>query len=433
MNRRIAALVAALAFFAVLLAAQDPANPDVRERRNAARALARQGSSAIPQLAGLMADPDLEVRIEAVKALVEIGTQHSLEPLMKAALDPDPEIQIRATDGLVNFYLPGYVRTGLSASLRRAGNRLVVNRFTDTNDQAVEPWIEVRTEVSETLGRLARGGSAMESRANAARAAGILRGKAAVPGLLEAVRSKDSRVLYESLIAFQKIGDRSVAPQLQFLLRDLDEKVQLAAVETAGLLYNMEALPSLRSVLERTQKQPVRRATLAAIAMLPDPANRRILLAYLPDRDAQLRAVAAEGLGRLKDPADTAALQKGYEGENNNLARLSMAFALVLEGNLELSEFSPLQYMVNTLNSASRAPAARALLIEAARGGEVRRALHQSLERGTRDEKTGLLQVLAASGDAESARLMEPLTRNSDLDVASEAVRSLRALKMRLP
>jgi len=82
-------------------------------------------------------------------------------------------------------------------------------------------------------------------------------------------------VLYESLIAFQKIGDRSVAPQLEFLLRDLDEKVQLAAVETAGLLYNMEALPSLRSVLERTQKQPVRRATLAAIAMLPDRRTGR--------------------------------------------------------------------------------------------------------------------------------------------------------------
>jgi len=103
MNRRTAALVTAMAFFNALLAAQDPASPDAKERRNAARALARQSSSAIPQLEGLVADPDLEVRIEAVKALVEIGTQYSLEPLMKAARDLDPEIQIRSTDGLVNF------------------------------------------------------------------------------------------------------------------------------------------------------------------------------------------------------------------------------------------------------------------------------------------------------------------------------------------
>jgi len=432
MNWRIAAVAAASAIFCVLVSAQDPNSPDVRERRRAVRDLARQGSSAIPQLAGLLSDADLEVRVETVKALVEIGTQHSLDPLIAASRDPDPEIQIRAADGLVNFYLPGYARDGLSATLRRTGNR-IASRWTDTNDQLVDAWIEVRPEVGEALGRLARGGSAMESRANAARAAGILRARAAVPDLLEAVRSKDSKVIYESLIAFQKIGDRSVGPRLEFLLRDLDERVQTTAVETMGLLYNLESLPALRSVLDRTGSREVRRATLTAIAMLPDPANRQILLSYLNDRDAESRAAAAEGLGRLKNPEDVPTLRQRYQDENNNLARLSVAFALVLEGNHELSEFSPLQYAVNTLNSGSRAPAARALLIEAARDPSVRKALHESLVRGTRDEKVGLFQVLAASGDAESAQLMEPFTRDPDLNVASEAIRSLRVLRARLP
>ena len=209
--------------------------------------------------------------------------------------------------------------------------------------------------------------------------------------------------------------------------------MQTTAVETMGLLYNLEALPALRSVLARTESRQVRRATLTAIAMLPDPANRQVLLPYLRDRDAESRAAAAEGLGRLKNPEDVPTLRQRYADENNNLARLSVAFALVLEGNHEQSELSPLQYMVNTLNSASRAPAARALLIEAARDPAVRAVLHESLPRGTRDEKIGLLQVFAASGDEKSAQLMDPLTRDPDLNVAEEAIRSLRALKRRLP
>ena len=90
--------------------------------------------------------------------------------------------------------------------------------------------------------------------------------------------------------------------------------MQVAAVEAAGLLYNMEALPALRDVLTRTKSTRVRRAALTSIAMLPDPQNRPLLSRYLQDRDAGLRGAAAEGLGRLKDPADAPALEKAFGG-----------------------------------------------------------------------------------------------------------------------
>ena len=75
------------------------------------RNLAKQGSSALPRLQELLRNPDLDIRLEAVKAITDIGTQGSLAPLIQATADNDPEVQIRATDGLVNFYLPGYVQT----------------------------------------------------------------------------------------------------------------------------------------------------------------------------------------------------------------------------------------------------------------------------------------------------------------------------------
>jgi HEAT repeat protein len=432
MFRPVAFRALLLVLACLALPAQDVSSPDPKQRRKAARELARQGSPGIPGLQTLLSDSELTVRIEAVKAIVQIGTQHSLDPLIQATRDPDPEIQIRATDGLVNFYLPDYVRTGFTSSLRRVGTG-IKGKFTDTNDQILDPFVEVRAEVIEALGKVARGGSSMESRANAARALGILRGQAAVPDLLEAVRSKDSRVLYECLVAFQKIKDLSVGLKLSFLLRDLDEKVQIAAVETAGLLYNKEALPRLREIFLRTRSKKVRRAVLTTIAMLPDPANRDLLLRHLTDKDEDLREAAAEGLARIGDAADRPLLEKRFAEEKKNSPRVSVAFALVMLGRVELSEFSPLQYLVNTLNSKLRAKEARTFLIEAARNTGIRRTLHTALVRGTRAERIYLAQVMAQSGDRETVPLLQSLTRDTDVQVAQEAVRALRTLQARLP
>jgi HEAT repeat protein len=394
--------------------------------------MARKGAESIPALEKMLSDPDLDVRIEAVKSIVVIDTEKSLEPLVRATRDSDPEIQVRATDGLVNFYLPGYVRSGLSATLRRAG-RQIKGKFTDTNDQVIDPYLEAKPEIVDALGKLARGGASMESRANAARAIGVLRGKSAVPDLITAIKStKDSQVIFECLIAFQKIRDRSAAPQLTFLLRDLDERVQVAAVETQGLLYNMDALPRLREVLARTNNKQVRRAALRSIAMLPDPLNRSVLQRYLQDKDEELREAAAEGLGRIGDAQDLPVLETRFAEETKNSPRVSAAFALVMMGRTEMSEFSPLRYLVNTLNSSSRAMEARALLIEAARKPEVRRTLHDSMIRGTSDEKIYLAQVMAASGDNEQLPLLEQLSRDPDVKVAQEGLRALRTLKARV-
>src|SRR5262245_46595320 len=230
-----------LILFAAFLPAQDVKPKDVRE-------IAKGGSTSLPRLQELLKNPDVAVRIEAVKQITDIGTQRSVDPLLIAVQDNDPEIQIRATDGLVNFYLPGYVQTGFAASLKRAGTS-IKGKFTETNDQVIDSFVMVRPEVVTAFGKLARGRGSTEVGANAARSLGILRGGAALSDLIEAAHSKDSDVIYESVIAVQKIGDRSAGPRISFLLRDLDTRVQVAAVETTGLLQNQEGLPDLVQVL----------------------------------------------------------------------------------------------------------------------------------------------------------------------------------------
>lgn len=250
--------------------------------------------------------------------------------------------------------------------------------------------------------------------------------------LVAAARSKNSEVIYESLVALQKIRDQSAAPKIAFLLHDLDEKVQIAAIETTGLLLNKDSIPDLMDVLKRARNNKVRRAALTAIAMLPEEGNREIYARYLHDKDEGMRAAAAEGYARLHNPADLPAVETAFNDEDKRGPRLAQAFALVMMGKHELSEFSPLQLLINTLNTSAYQGVAFPYLVEAARDPAVRALLYQSLTNATRDEKIQLARVLARSGDQESLPYLEKLSHDPDDQVAQEGLRSLRALRARL-
>jgi HEAT repeat protein len=405
------------------LSAQDLRPKDVRE-------IGKGGSSAIPKLQELLKNPKQDIRVEAVKQLTAIGTQYSLDPLIQATSDNDPEVQLHAIDGLVNFYLPGYVQTGFAASIKRVGTG-IKGKFTDMNDQVIDPYVIVRPEVIAALGALARGGGSMDVRASSARAIGILRGKAAIPDLVEAARSKNTDVIYESLIALQKIRDESAAPRISFLLRDLDPKVQIAAIETTGLLRNQDAVPTLTDVLNRAKDAKVKRAALTAIAMLPADSSRALYQQYLHDKDDKLRAAAAEGFARLHQSSDLPMLAQAWQDETKTSPRLSLAFAQVMLGNTEVTEFSPLQFLINNLNSSAYRGEAFPFLVEVARNPQIRPALYHALATGTKDEKIGLCGVLARSGDQASVPELQKLTNDSDTEVAKEALKAVRTLQSR--
>ena len=392
------------------------------------RAIAKDGSTAIPELAQLLKSSDSKVRGEAVKGLVEIGGPKSLDPLMEATRDNDDQIQVRAVDGLVNFYMPGYVAQGLTANIKRAGTT-IRQRFSERNNEVIERFVTVRPEAIDAIGKLVIGGSSMDSRANAARAIGILRGKQALPELYSALRSKDSSVLYESIVAIQKIRDEQSGPRLQFLLRDLNESVQIAAIETTGVLQNRAAAPDLRTILETSKKPKVRRAAFTALAMFPDAANRALYTQMLSDKDEALRSAAAEGFGRLHSAEDAPMLQKTYDAESKRGPQLALAFAMAMDGRTETTENSPLRLLVSSLTSTGYRGVAQAYLSELALDPGVRLQLYEPMERGARDEKIGLAQILSATGDKGAESHLERLSRDNDSQVAQEALRALKNLR----
>ena len=406
---------------------QDLSHSDPKRRMRAAEKLGdTKDSEYIAPLRKLLKDPVPEVRGKAVAAIVSIGTQHSLEPLAEASRDSIPEIQFMAVDGMVNFYYPGYVKRGFSASLKKFGSG-VKNRFAQPAEIVIDPYVTVSPEVISAVARLITGGVTLESRANAARAAGILRGKAALPQLKEALRSKDSTLIAESVRSIEKIGDTSAGPALTFLLRDLDEKVQLAVVKAVGQLLVNEAVPELVGLVKTSENKKIRRQSLIALAKIPDSAERTTFLLYLRDRDHQMRAAAAEGIGRAGDPQDLKVINEAFTKEKNESARLSMAFASVY-----LGDASQLSYLTDGLNSTFHRMEARPFLVELARKPAVLNRLYQLLTAGTNDQKRHLAYVLSVSGTKESVSHLEKLTHDPEPKVAQAAIQAMNNLQARL-
>ncbi|MEP7362169.1 MAG: HEAT repeat domain-containing protein [Acidobacteriota bacterium] len=417
----------ALCLTAIALLAQDGSKQVIKMLKD----LGKDGSTqSIERVKPYLTDGDVEVRREAVTTLVRLGGLDGLDLLVAATKDPDEEIQIRATDGLVNFYLPGYIEFGLTASLKRAGSSLK-GKFSDTNDQVIPPYVKVREDVVLALGALAKGGISEQSRAEAARAVGILRGKAAVPDLVEAIKGKKTAVIYECLVAFQKIGDPEAADSFSFLLRDLDEKVQIAAIEATGQLRNKNAIPKLREVLGDSKSSKVKRAALVSIAKLPDEGNRPVYEQFIVDRDEGLRAAAAEGFARLKNPEDAVRMVKLFDKEKKMSPRLSMAFAAAMLGKRELSPLSPLQYLVNTLNSYSWRGISQAFLIELCREQDIREALYPVMHERTKEEKVYLAGILARTYAADARPALEKLSQDGDTEVAQAGARAIRTLGLK--
>jgi HEAT repeat protein len=145
-------------------------------------------------------------------------------------------------------------------------------------------------------------------------------------------------------------------------------------------------------------------------------------------------------LARLKNPADIPVAERAFKDENKTEPRLSAAFALVNLGNWNVGEFDPLRYLVNNLNSTAYRGVARAYLIELARDPEIRQRIFPFLNQSTatqptatKDEKTGLAEVLAAAGDQDSIAPLETLSHDTDADVSQAGLRAVRNLRARLP
>lgn len=411
--------------------AQNEEQFTAKQRIQRIRDLGRRHADAIPALAAYLSDSDREIRVEALKVIVKIGGDESLTPLIKATADSDSEVQIRATDGIINHYVPGYVASGLTGPVTR-GLRQAKSVFAVRNNQVVDPSVTVRGDIPPALAAEIGGGSSDASRANAARAAGILRAQAAVSALAASLRAHDSQLILECLVALQKIKDPSAGPSVTPVIRDLDEKVKLTALETVGILHSLPSAPEVRTALTNAKNDRVRRAAMMALASLGLSEDRGLFQQNLEGSDTVLRVAALEGLGRIRNPDDYPAIEKAFNEQNAGWeVHLASAFALVSEGKTDTSDYSPLPYLIENLSNKTHAEVAGAYLTELARRDDVQGGLMTEVTKANRDQKLALCPVLGESRSQKVVPVLQNLQRDINPDVALAAGRALKMIEAR--
>lgn len=398
---------------------------DPKERIKAVKELAKSGTpSSVPALAALINDPEADVRREVVEALGAIHAAESLDPLITATHDADMKIRNLAIENLVNYYVGKSEAGGFLGIWKNTWTK-AKGHFTQ-DDLKIDPGVQVDPKVVTALVEALNNTDAVEPSRRAARGLGVLLARAAVPDLVKGAHSMDDERALECLNSLLKIKDLSAGPQLVDLLDSSSEEVKLQAAVAVGLMKVQEAVPKLQVMYENGANKPVQEKSLQGLAYIGSPVSVPIFLKALWSNSKSIRAIAAEGLGRAGDTHALSDLQKAVNGEKSAEPRFAMMFAISA-----LGEMTYLSDLVTGLGARFRGDVVRSYLIELSRKPEMLARLYPFMSHRDADVRRQLCTVLMYSGDASSIEPLERLSQDPKTDVATEALRALRVVRMR--
>lgn len=399
---------------------------DPKVRARTARDLGKSGDpSVIPALKAALTDSDVGVRREVVIALASIHSAAALEPLAGASRDSDPGVQTLAIRSMVGYYTGQSPETGFTGFMKKSYTH--VKSVFVTDDTRVDPGVEVDPVVLAALENAVRSARTFQVQREAAKGLGILMAKQAVPDLVKSAHSNDEDLARESLNALQKIKDTSAGPKLIDLLDSPRDNVKRDACVTVGLLRAHDAIAKLQLVFQNNPDRKTKEKALEGLAYLGDPVSEPIFVKAVWSQNKSFRISAAEGLGRVGDKKVVPDLQKAEALEKDGEARLAMEFALTALGKDDY-----VSSVIQELGTKLHGDTAQTYLIELSRNPQFLPKLYPYLVNQDATIRRKLATVLVYTGDSTSLAPLEQLSHDSNTDVASAALRALRATRARV-
>lgn len=413
----------------------DLKSPDAFRRRDAVQTLGeRKTSAAVPDLVRLVDDPSIDVRRALVRTLGALDDLRCGPALANMLSDSDGDVRKAAVRAIVDIYL-GKEGIGVTAVPKRTGSYFNPG-LEEKADLVIEPSVHVDPKVISALGDRLRD----EDRAirqDAARALGILRGRAAVPAMIECLKAEKEKAVILALIeSLYKIGDSSVGADLVPFIYHEDKTIHDQAILAVGILRSKEAAGDLTKLYESNVEErrtifkiiPVSGSddlqirSLESLARIAAPESKTIFVAALTHADSRYRQAGAEGLARMGDKSEVTEVSRLRMRETKENARLALSFALFRMGRRE--------YLDDLVHAAGEgSDQADSYLLELHKN-EVS-LLYPYLEDASPKARARVADALGLIGDEQALKHLDPLTQDTHSDVLSSAVRAIRRIQAR--
>lgn len=372
-------------------------------RWQAITVLRRMG--AVEALIAALRDEDARTRLEAAKALGEIGNPSAVEPLIAALKDVNAEVRGAAVVSLSYMKDPRVVEP-LIAVLKDESKQVrlyaagALGRAKDP--RAIEPLVAaLKDQAVEVRGRAAAGlGSLKDPRTLGALIQALRELKdreSSAPAEKQEVMAARNEVRSAINQLLEGTKDPAVVEQLAMALKDEDVEVRLVAVSA---LAKMEAFDQLATTLKDENKR-VRTAAVQFFAQTKDARAVEPLIAAMQDSDNEIRRIAVLGLTRIKDARVVEPLISALKEEDPNTP---MYAAYTLGELRDPRAVEPLIVALGSPNERLRSAAAEALgKIKDARAAE-------RLIAALKDQSSPVrLRAAGALGEIKDARATEPL------------------------
>lgn len=407
----------------------DLKNPDPARRKEAAMRLgSNKIQRAVPDLVVAAKDSDPSVRREIVIALDKMSDMRSLPAFVALISDPEKDIREKCIGSIINLYLPK--EGGLVVTLTKVAK--FFNPWSDEwADVVIEPGIAVDpTAITALRDRLQDSEEGI--RVKASRALGILRGKDAIPAMLQNLRTDRSNLVrFEILRALRKTGDTGVAKDLMNYVGYSDSKVRNEAVFTIGRFRYRDAVSELTRLYEKESSLPrkeidksYRERLLDALSFIAERSSEELFKKEAKNLDDTLRLHAAEGLARIGDPSIVSDISRDRLHEKDSKIRTAQAYALYRMGRKEY-----LDELVRSLANHKTHNEAKQYLVEF-RTDELP-DLYAHCKNNDVNIRESLAEILGLVGDTRAIDVLHELSRDTRGEIAALASQAIRRINAR--
>ncbi len=385
---------------------------DARTRRDAARELGEDGSSeAISVLNEAVRDIDGNVRRAVLDSLLSVRRPDAAPGLIAFLEDERSENRRDAIGGLVDIHNreapPGRRERAMDWLLRR--------------EQAfvLDPLRPVEPRIVEALsGRLTD--DEEDNRELAAEALGALRAATAV-GALAAAASEDLEddVRREAIRALGAIGTDEAGERLLSMVEEPELREQV--VRALGRFAYRPSVTALIGVYDADPESDVARDALEGLARIGAEEARGTFYHELGSDDARRREFAAEGIGRIGDPALVDGMIRDFLREEDRRVQLAFCFALVRMGQPPFVD-----RIILSLSDSRVGEVASQYALEL--GRDFLPDILRYLEDPDRQVRLELISLLEQLGDDSAIPSLRATTEDPDSEVADRARLAVRHL-----